>query len=178
MLCNSRASSVLKFEGTFGPATKAEGRATRRRITKLLAIYEAHFARGRGHCLLYAVDLCLRTGTPVPPWATNAFCDRMLSWLAFKAQTLDDAFAIQPRHHKTLEAKRNRTEKAPLLVAEIGRRHQKTGKSPTAIIEDLAAEFDVSDRTIWAYYNDPSLAALRTLHGLKKRKKRKKRTES
>jgi hypothetical protein len=145
------------------PATAEEKRRMKRHIKKQLAIYEVRFTKeGRSDSLLLALDWCLRTATPVPLWY------RMLLWLAAKAPTLDTAFGVKPLHHKTLKAKRDRIELAPSMVAEIGRRYKESGKSPTAIIGELADEFGISETTIWAYYGDPEMDWLRSIYRLKR----------
>jgi hypothetical protein len=152
------------------PATAEEKRRMKRHIKKQLAIYEVRFTKeGSSDSLLLALDWCLRTATPVPLWVANAFCDRMLLWLAAKAPTLDTAFGVKPLHHNTLKANRKRIELAPSIVAEIGRRYKESGKSPTAIIGELADEFGIGETKIWAYYGDPEMEWLRAIYRLPKR---------
>jgi hypothetical protein len=51
--------------------------------------------RGDPRALLYVVDFCLRTGTKVPLWAAQEFCDRIDQWFRSQVATLDEAFGVQ-----------------------------------------------------------------------------------
>jgi hypothetical protein len=61
---------------------------------RIIEIRRKQFIDGHNWALLDAVDLCARTGRPVPLWAVDPFCSRYLSWLHFRAKTLDAAFKV------------------------------------------------------------------------------------
>jgi hypothetical protein len=154
----------------FRPATPEEGARLDQLIADQLDTYQLSFVSGRKQCLIFALYFCLATGTKPPLWVANACCDGILTWMAAQAPTLDAAFGLpRPPHGKTLTAKRDRIELAPLVVVEVARRHQATGKSVTAIIAAMALQLKLSDRTLWSYYTDPSVQWLHQAFMLPKR---------
>ena len=62
---------------------------------RLIEERRKQFEAGDAAALLDAVDLCARSGTAMPLWVVEAFCERYLDWRLLRAKTLDDAFGVK-----------------------------------------------------------------------------------
>jgi hypothetical protein len=155
---------MLRGEGLFRPSTDKEKAEFFDYLENLMANYSLGFVSGRKHCLLYALDFCILSGTRPPLWAANAWCDAITRWHAARTSTLDEAFELpRPPHGRELNARRDRLELAPLIVAHVARRHRDTGKSITTIIRSMDGMWGLKERTLWDYYHDPD-PSIRFLH--------------
>jgi hypothetical protein len=98
-------------------------------MSKLTArlIEERHkqFEAGDAAALLDAVDLCARSGTAMPEWLANAFCERYLDWCMLRAKTLDDAFRVKRPKNMRVGDRARRERLKPRVVLAVLRLRRK-----------------------------------------------------
>jgi hypothetical protein len=96
----------------------------RRSDARLVEKYRERFKAGDSAALLNAVDLCARSGLPLPLWAAQAFCDRFLAWASYRAPTLDAAFEVTRPKRAKLGARARREAQRTCVVREVVDLHQ------------------------------------------------------
>ena len=106
-----------------------------RKLTSLvLEERRKQFKAGEVWALLDAVDLCARSGTAMPLWLVDAFCERYVQWRLFRVKTLDEAFKVTRKKGTHIEPAARREWLKPRVVLEVMRlRAETTCPSATVI---------------------------------------------
>jgi hypothetical protein len=142
-------------------AKKKRRRDPAARIFKEL---EERLAAGDGYALLTAVDLCVRTGRPVPPPFAQAFCDRLDEWFRYRMRSLDQAFTVQRPQRQHFDKLKERSRLRPIVVVRILQLHQRHNlKIDAALFGRVAKELKISLSTASRLYYDKEGQALRRI---------------
>jgi hypothetical protein len=131
---------------------------------------QKQFEAGEDWALLDALDLCMRTGTPIPLWIANAFGERYLDWLAFRAKSLDSAFRVKREKGTRVSHRANRERLKPHVVRRVQQLHAEGKGMPidTALFERVGEDLNISEGLARSIYYDAKqlrgfLAALKKI---------------
>jgi hypothetical protein len=122
--------------------------------------------------VLDAVDLCARTGRPIPMWAVGPFCSRYQDWLHFRTKTLDAAFKVDRPKGLHFDTAAYRERMRPSVVRRVLHLQRPDGKTESvplngALFRRAGKMLGVSGslvRTIW--YEPASIPLIRTFIAL------------
>lgn len=121
---------------------------------RVIELRHEQFAAGEDWALLDAIDLCIRSGQPVPVWAANAFGKRYLDWRCFRATTLDAAFKVE-REGQRLVRRAQREQLKPRVVLEVIRlRRDKNLPLDVRLFERVGGKLGISAGRARAIYYD------------------------
>jgi hypothetical protein len=116
-----------------------------------------------GHALLTAIDLCVRTGRPVPPPFAQLFCDRLDEWFRHQAASLDQVFGVQRPKGQHLADLKKRTRLRPIVVTRVLELHAQGLAIDTVLLTRVAGELGISLSTVNRLYYDREGRALRSI---------------
>ena len=85
---------VVRRPGDAGPTWVPDRRRRELKSKQLVEECREQFEAGENRALLDVIDLCGRSGQPLPLLAVDAYGQRYLDWLYYRAPTLDAAFAV------------------------------------------------------------------------------------
>ena len=113
------------------------------------------FKAGEDWALLDAVDLCARSGTPMPLWLVDAFCERYVQWRLFRAKTLDEAFKVTRKKGMHFEPAARREWLKPRVVLEVMRlRAEHNVPLGDGLFEQVGEKFGISRAVASEVYYD------------------------
>jgi hypothetical protein len=140
-------------------------RARPRKLTEALVKWcRKRYARGNPLMLLIAVDACLRTGSKVPLWAAQKFCDQIDKWLRAQVKTLDEAFGVQRPAGKHFDRRKKREALRPYIVLRVLDLNKFQGVPiGGGLFEQVARELKVSAPYVSDVYYERDSRALRAL---------------
>jgi hypothetical protein len=132
-------------------------RKLRKLTTLLLEDRQRRLEAGEAWALLDAVDLCARSGTPMPVWLVDAFGDRYMKWHLYQVRTLDEAFEVAGnRKGMQIEARAHREWLKPRIVFEVFRLHDGEGMPfDDALFERAGQTLGIGKTVAKEIYYDP-----------------------
>jgi hypothetical protein len=129
----------------------------------LVERYREQFEAGKGAALLNAVDLCARSGLPLPLWARQAFCDRFLAWASYRAPTLDVAFdVVRPKRAKLGTLARREAQRA-CVVREVVDQHQAGAPLDERLFAQAGKALNLSGGAVKSIYYEDASRSLRKI---------------
>ena len=120
-------------------------------------------AGGNPTALLIAVDACLRSGSKVPLWAAQEFCDRIDEWFRFQARTLDEAFGAERPRGKHFDKRRKRERLRPRIVLRVLQLNRQDEPIGGGLFERVGRELGVSASYVSDVYYENDSPSLRLL---------------
>jgi len=138
---------MLSRSAEAGPANRA-----------LLDSCRRQYEQGDHKALLEALFVWLSTYQGPPAWIADAFCEKLLGWLEYRAPTLDAAFGVKRPRGKHLKALRERQDlRGPILIRIEDLRRQNM-KVDVRLFELVGAEIGRSASFVsTVYYEDASV---------------------
>ena len=113
------------------------------------------FKAGEEWALLDAVDLCARSGTAMPLWLVDAFCERYVQWRLFRVKTLDEAFEVTRKRGMHIELAARREWLKPRVVLEVMRlRAEHNVPLGDGLFEQVGEKFGISRAAASEIYYD------------------------
>jgi hypothetical protein len=147
--------------------------AVKKHFDQLIKQQQWKFEKGDGKALLYAVDLHLRTGRPVPAELATTFCNRLDRWFLDQVETLDEAFAVQRPKGQHFNERKERARLRPIITLHVLKAQQDhnlpIGNELFAIV---AKELGLTERYVRARWYDKENRLRRVLLAMQKRQKR------
>jgi hypothetical protein len=120
------------------------------------------FEEGEAAALLDAVDYCARSAMPLPLWAAQAFCDRYISWVQFRAGTLDEAFGVTRPKGKHTGKRATRERLRPRVVLCVLKLDEEMPLDE-ALFERVGAKLEISGSLARTIYYEPATGPWRKL---------------
>ena len=133
---------------------RAMNRQGKRLTTRFVEVCRKEYEAGRDPALLEAIDLCIRSHTPVPLWAANAWSERYLDWLDYRKPTVDAAFGVRRKGKVSWQARRRQL--GARIVLEV-LRLRRDDKLPidAHLFERVGKRLDIKPGTARKIYYDP-----------------------
>src|SRR5262245_59894575 len=124
----------------------------------LLNLCGRQYEQGNHRALLEALFVWLSTYQGPPAWIADAFCEKLLGWLEYRAPTLDAAFGVKRPRGKHLKALRERQVlRGPILIRIEDLRRQNM-KVDVRLFGLVGAEIGRSASFVsTVYYEDASV---------------------
>lgn len=143
-------------------------RARPRKLSEALVEWcRKQYAGGNSLMLLIAVDACLRTGSKVPPWAAQKFCDQIDEWLRAQAKTLDEAFGVQRPAGQHFDRRKQREALRPYIVLRVLDLNKLQGVPiGDGLFEQVARELNVSASYVREVHYENDSRTLRALRSI------------
>jgi hypothetical protein len=113
----SRRAHAQLIAGPVVELKTPPGRLTVLMIKKL----RKRIKRGDMVALLDAVDLCARSGIPLPTWLATDFCNRFMKWRLFHAKSLDEAFAVTRKRMRIKSRATDEWLKLPITLEVLSK---------------------------------------------------------
>jgi hypothetical protein len=132
---------------------------------RLVERYRAQFESGEGAALLNVIDLCARSGLPLPLWAAQAFCDRFAAWASYQAPSLDVAFAVKRPKRAKLGALARREAKRARVVYEVFNQHQAGAPLDELLFARVGAALYLSGGAVKSIFYEDASRSLRKILG-------------
>jgi hypothetical protein len=104
-----------------------------------------------GAQILDAVDLCLRSGQRVPPHLATEFCNRLVKYWTYQAESIDQAFDLSRKNQQINKQRQYHALVVP-ITARIVQRHKAGQAIDFGMYEDVAEEFQLTTSRVKEIY--------------------------
>ena len=146
------------------PDRRSPTAAARPKLTaRLVELCRERFEAGESAALLNAVDLCARSGLPLPLWARQAFCDRFVDWALYRAPTLDAAFGVTRPARAKIGALARREAKRAHVVSQVVDLHLAGVPLDERLFAQVGEALRLSGGTVKSIFYDDASQPLRKI---------------